>query len=45
MERMRRGSTKPHLINGSLTKIPRDWKASVMQSEEAGLRKDIRCHV
>ena len=27
IERMRRGSTKPHLINGSLTKIPRDWKA------------------
>ena len=31
IEQMRRGSTKPHLINGSLTKIPRDWKAfSVM---------------
>ena len=27
IERMRRGSTKPHLINGSLIKIPRDWKA------------------
>ena len=27
IERMRRGSTNPHLINGSLTKIPRDWKA------------------
>ena len=24
---MRRGSAKPHLISGPLTKIPRDWKA------------------
>ena len=33
IERQRRGSSQPHLIRGSLTKVPRDWKQFLRNEE------------